>query len=78
MGLFRRRALPSSGHPLDDRLLAELARSGDLAEPRHWVHYLYLPDEVHARAAAAEVQTAGWQLQRARHGGDHDGWEASA
>jgi hypothetical protein len=28
-------------------------QGADLGEPRHWVHYLYFPDESTARDAAA-------------------------
>ena len=65
MGLFKKRsaapALPSSGHPGDDQLLAQIAQHSDLNGERHWVHYLYTADEPGARAAASQIETAGWQ-----------------
>ena len=51
MGLFGRRkaAQFDTGHAGDDQLLAQLAQMGDLAAPRHWVHYLYFADEAAAQ-----------------------------
>lgn len=65
MGLFGRRkaAQFDTGHAGDDQLLAQLAQMGDLAAPRHWVHYLYFADEAAARGAAVAVEAAGWGLQ---------------
>jgi acyl transferase domain-containing protein len=66
MGFFSKRpaAATSTGHAGDDQLLAELARRGDLASPRQWVHHLYLANEEDARGAAAEVLGRGWDLQQ--------------
>ncbi len=70
MALFRRKtyapaapSLPSTGHPGDDTLLQQIAKHSDLAAPRHWVHYLYFPNEETARAAAQVVEAAAWSLQ---------------
>jgi hypothetical protein len=71
--LFRRQSarvisapssLPPTGHAGDDALLAQIASRSDLETPRHWVHYLYVPDEPRARSAAAVVSAAGWNIQR--------------
>ncbi|KYH46288.1 ribonuclease E inhibitor RraB [Branchiibius sp. NY16-3462-2] len=66
MGIFRRHktATFDTGHAGDDQLLTQLSKESDLGAPRHWVHYLYFADEADARAAAAVVQAAGWELQR--------------
>ncbi|HXF97751.1 MAG TPA: ribonuclease E inhibitor RraB [Gaiellaceae bacterium] len=67
MGLLDRlggRAARRPRTPADEDALAlrELARRGaDLARPRHVVHFLSFPDEVAARAAAAEAERAGWE-----------------
>lgn len=70
MGIFRRTVdrrsspnLESSGHPLDDELLAQIASRSDIEARRHWVHYLYFKDEPQARSAALVVGSAGWQIQ---------------
>ena len=73
MKLFRRQAardarstpaLPTAGHTGDDALLAQIASQSDIETPRHWVHYLYVQDELRARSAAEVVSAAGWQIQR--------------
>jgi len=71
VGFFRKSAdrrsqqsLPSTGHAGDDTLLAQIAAQSDISAPRHWVHYLYVKDEPHARSAAQVVGAAGWQIQR--------------
>jgi hypothetical protein len=74
MKLFRRKAtgavhgsppgLPTSGHPGDDALIAQIAARSVVDEPRHWIHYLYLPDESRARSAAEVIAAAGWSIQR--------------
>jgi hypothetical protein len=65
MGLFKRNKAASfeTGHAGDDQLLTQLAQMSDLTAPRHWVHYLYFPDEAVAREAAEVVGAAGWDLQ---------------
>ena len=37
--------------------------SGDLSDPRYWVHYLYFPDESSVRDAGTLIERAGWRLQ---------------
>jgi hypothetical protein len=70
MGLFTRRAkqavpdIAPTGHAGDDALLAQIAAVSDLEAERHWVHYIYLPDEPRARSVAEVVTAAGWELQR--------------
>lgn len=78
MSIFRRRtetanspeptdpspAVPQTGHAGDDQLLRQLAARSDLNQPRHWVHYLYFPDEQQARAAAGDIEYAGWTLTK--------------
>jgi hypothetical protein len=71
--LPRKRA-PRTGHPADDDLLGKLAARTDLSRPRHWVHYLYVADEPTARAAAAEVLSDGWDLDRVDLSADGRGW----
>ncbi|MCW5954569.1 MAG: ribonuclease E inhibitor RraB [Propionibacteriaceae bacterium] len=65
MGFFRRAKTVhfNTGHAGDDQLLTQLATMSDLTAPRHWVHYLYFPDEVVAHGAAEVVKAAGWELQ---------------
>jgi hypothetical protein len=65
MGLFSRRAPVSpTGHAEDDELYALIAERSDITAPRHWVHYLYFPDESGARVACAAALDHGWVLQR--------------
>ena len=70
MGLFTRRpkeppiAIASTGHAGDDALLVQIASASDLDTERHWLHYIYLPDEPRARSVAEVVTAAGWELQR--------------
>jgi hypothetical protein len=71
MALFRRKkqapvapALASTGHSGDDQLLQLIAADGDINAPRHWIHYLYFPNEQTAREAAEVVESAGWALQQ--------------
>lgn len=67
-------ALPSSGHAGDDMVLQQMVKQGaDLAEPRHWVHYLYFADESTARDAATAISGAGWALQRVDRAASDDG-----
>ena len=66
MRLFGKRPsnLESSGNPDDDMTLQAIVKQGgDLTKPRHWVHYLYFTDEQTARAAAAQINEGGWDLQ---------------
>ncbi|MFL6023814.1 MAG: ribonuclease E inhibitor RraB [Marmoricola sp.] len=74
MKLFPRRSRPSTGHPVDDDMLGELGARADLGLPRHWVHYLYVADEPTARAAADEVLSDGWDLDRVERVRDSQGW----
>jgi hypothetical protein len=67
-------SIPPTGHPLDDRLLAEIAKRSDLENPRHWIHFLYVADEEAARSAAELVESAGWDLQRVDVASDGGGW----
>ena len=69
MPLFRRAQhhrpeIPTTGDAGDDALLAQIAEHSDLDAPRHWVHYVYLPDEPRARSAATVIGAAGWDIQR--------------
>ena len=74
MKLFQRRRVVRTGHPADDVLLAQLAARGRLSQPRVWTHYLYVADESAARAAAAEVVSDGWDLDRVEPVADPPGW----
>ncbi len=69
MSFFRRDkpavpAIAPTGHAGDDALLAQIASVSDLEAERHWVHYVYLPDEARARSVAEVVTAAGWELQQ--------------
>lgn len=74
MKLFQRNRTARTGHSADDELLARLRARTDLSEPRHWMHYLYVADEPSARAAAAEVLSDGWDLDRVERLQDGHGW----
>ncbi len=74
MRLFSRKPhIPSTGHPGDDQLLATIAARSDLTSPRHWVHYLYFPDEASARKAAESIAASGWKLQYVERAATDDG-----
>jgi hypothetical protein len=63
-----------SGNDADDMTLqAIVSQGGDLTRPRHWVHYLYFPDEEGARVAASRVADAGWSLQLVEQAAVGDG-----
>ncbi|MBC3761012.1 ribonuclease E inhibitor RraB [Quadrisphaera oryzae] len=40
-----------------------MSQRSDLTSPRHWVHYLYFPEEADARRAGAAITAAGWEIQ---------------
>lgn len=69
MPLFSRRSRAASnstfntGHAGDDELLGIIAQRSDLNAPRHWVHYLYFPDEASARSWSGSIEAAGWTLR---------------
>jgi hypothetical protein len=70
MGLFTRRpkqvvpGIAPTGHAGDDALLVQISSVSDLDTARHWVHYLYVPDEPRARSVAEVVSAAGWDVQQ--------------
>ncbi len=70
----RSRAIASTGNPLDDQTLAAVAARSNLAEPRHWVHYLYFADQASARRGAEAIGHGGWGIQRVGVGGDGKSW----
>jgi len=72
--LFQRRRTSGTGHPVDIAQLARLRARTDLSLPRHWMHYLYVADEPAARAAAAEVISDGWDLDRVEPVPGSAGW----
>jgi len=72
--LFQRKRTVRTGHSHDDDLLAELRSKTDLRAPRHWMHVLYVNDESTARAAAAEVLSDGWDLDRVEAAPDGRNW----
>jgi hypothetical protein len=72
--LFQRKRAPRTGNPIDDDLLGQLAARTDLSLPRHWMHFLYVADESTARAAADEVISDGWDLDRVDVAADGRGW----
>jgi hypothetical protein len=69
-------ATATSGHAGDDATMNAMIEQGaNLAEPRHWVHYLYFADEAPAREAAAAIAAAGWEIQRVdRSAAEDDSW----
>ena len=74
MRLFQRHRHVRTGNLADDDLLAQLKARGTLGAPQHWVHHLYVADESSARAAAAEVLSDGWDLDRVEPVPDARGW----
>lgn len=56
---------PKLGIKYKDLMVVEqLVKAGaDLAEPRHWIYYLYLPTEALAAQAATEARAAGWEAE---------------
>ncbi|RNL79911.1 ribonuclease E inhibitor RraB [Nocardioides marmorisolisilvae] len=74
MKLLRRRRHVRTGNPVDDDLLARIQAKADLHQPRHWTHYLYVADESTARAAADEVLSDGWDLDRVEPVQGSRGW----
>jgi hypothetical protein len=72
--LFQRKRHVRTGNPVDDDLLAQLQARADLSVPRHWMHYLHVGDEPTARAAAAEVLSDGWDLDRVEPFQNGRGW----
>jgi hypothetical protein len=78
MALFKRRdqsaSTVSTGHAGDDALLVEIGKRSKLSAPRHWVHYLHTADEAGAREAAAQIGTAGWQIERIDKAAEGPGW----
>lgn len=79
MPLFSRRPRPSqnrtfhTGHAGDDELLGIIAEQSDLSAPRHWVHYLYFPDERSARSWSQSIESAGWSLRTVARAAVDDG-----
>lgn len=68
MGLFGflGRKLPEAwrtGHEPGDLTLTEISKVSDLAEPREWIHYLYMPDEDSARTAIDVLVEQGWSAE---------------
>ncbi len=56
--------MPSAGNPGDDQLLAHIAQHSNLDAGRHWVHYVYFANEDAAHAAAVQIRSGGWDIQR--------------
>jgi len=62
--LFRGRKKQQSPSALDKLTLEQLAKAGgNLAMPTEVISYLYVPDEARARAAAGELEQAGYQVK---------------
>jgi regulator of RNase E activity RraB len=64
----------------DDReiLAALLAQGADLDEPRDVQHFCYFPDGTTARAAAAELERAGWSSEVEAPDEPADAWTVQA
>lgn len=61
LDLIRQKGKPRTPQEADALALRQLAaRGADLAQPRHVIHFLYFGDETDARAAAEELEDAGW------------------
>jgi hypothetical protein len=61
---FRSRRAPKTPAEADRLALRQLQALGaDLTRPRHVIHFVYLPDEESARAAAEAIQQAGYHTQ---------------
>ncbi len=43
-------------------LLQLQGRGANLTRPRHVLHYLYFSDEAHARSAALDIDSAGYEV----------------
>jgi hypothetical protein len=63
----------NTGHALDDKLLGILDERSDLSSPRHWLHFLYFPDEDCARTWAASIEATGWTIQYVAPAATDDG-----
>ncbi|MBT1545410.1 ribonuclease E inhibitor RraB [Curtobacterium aurantiacum] len=59
---FRKRPESEPSLPMNPVLQQIVLRGGDLSEPRDWVHFVYFPDEVSARAASARIAATGWNV----------------
>ena len=61
---FRKESVALSASDGDALILAQLRSAGaDLTRPRHVVHYMYVPDEYRARAAASAISAAGYETR---------------
>lgn len=58
---IRFQRVPKTPAEADSLALRQLAgRGGDLAKPRHVIHFLYFTDEMDARTAADAIAEASW------------------
>lgn len=84
MALFRRKSLPPEP-PLppaydsvadDDRqvLIQMVAMGADLTQPRHVLHYLYVPTSDAAEDAAGSAREVGWEVQVQPSAADDGTW----
>lgn len=70
----RKPAPQLSGNAADDLTLQQIVEhGGDLKDTRHWVHFLYFPDESTARDAAGSIKDSGWDLQNVDRAATDDG-----
>lgn len=52
---------PATGAEVDRLVVRQLqGRGADLSQPRHVIHFIYFADESDARAAADEIDRAGY------------------
>jgi hypothetical protein len=60
----------------DDRevLKAMVLGGAELKDPRHVLHYVYVPDETRARDAQAKLVEAGWAVEVRAPEGPAPGW----
>ena len=63
----------------DALILAQLRSAGaDLTQPRHVVHYSYVPDERTAKAAASTIAEAGFETRVGEPLPGYDTWSVIA
>lgn len=79
---FRRRAAPdahfSTGDPLDDELLRQIADRSPLDQPRHVIHFFECIDEAAVRALVEAAGADGWDVYWIQDPtDDHPAWSVA-